>query len=122
RANGIECGAARGVLRRGEAGRVVKWEDVCERRVRVGDGERARVRARHEEADAGDGDDLWERGRAVKSACLVRDATAPPGLARVVRNRGLPQADLIRMREELERLPARAVLVGRARQRFDERA
>ena len=122
RAEGVEGGAARGRLRRGEAGRVAVGEDVCERGVRVGDGERARVEARDEEADAGDGDDLREGGRAVEAAGLVGDATAPARLARVVGNRRLPQADLIRVGEELQRLSALAVLVGRARQRLDERA
>ena len=51
---------------------------------------------------------------------LVGQPAAPTCLADVVGDRSLKQSDLIRMREQLQRLLAGAVLISGPRQRFNQ--
>jgi hypothetical protein len=80
----------------------------------------SRVDAAKKQIDAGNRD-IARKGRgAVESVRFVSDATGPAGLTHHVGNRCLKEPDLIRVREELQRLFAGAILISRSRQRFNQ--
>ena len=80
-----------------------------------------RVDASQKKIDAGDRDVARESGSAVQTQRLVGQSSAPAGLADCVCDRRLKQPNLIRMRKQLQRFFAGAVLIGGPRQWLDQR-